>query len=129
MGNPLDRAPKRLAFAAFVAVAVVVGVAAIGASAKPSATIKVALITKTEDNPFFVKMKQGASAEAKKMGMKIVEEYWTMGAYDAVVIVEAPDDETISAFMLKVGSLGNVKGQTLRAFRRNEMEGILAKIK
>jgi uncharacterized protein with GYD domain len=63
------------------------------------------------------------------MGMKIVEEYWTMGAYDAVVIVEAPDDETMSAFMLKVASLGNVRGQTLRAFRRNEMEGILAKIK
>jgi len=65
----------------------------------------------------------------RKMGMKIVEEYWTMGAYDAVVIMEAPDDETMSAFILKVGSLGNVKGQTLRAFRRNEMEGILAKIK
>jgi uncharacterized protein with GYD domain len=52
-----------------------------------------------------------------------------MGAYDGVVIMEAPDDETMSAFSLKVGSLGNVKGQTLRAFRRNEMEGILAKIK
>ena len=76
-----------------------------------------------------VKRGDAAMAEAKKMGMKIVEEYWTMGAYDAVVIVEAPDDETMSAFMLKVGSLGNVKGQTLRAFRRDEMEGILAKIK
>ena len=63
------------------------------------------------------------------MGMKIVEEFWTMGAYDAVVVVEAPDDETMSAFMLKIGSLGNVKSQTLRAFRRNEMEQILAKIK
>jgi len=75
MGNPLDRTPNRLtlpAFAAFVAVAVVVGVAAIGASAKPSATIKVALITKTEDNPFFVKMKLGASAEAKKMGAQLL---------------------------------------------------------
>src|SRR5438094_9346178 len=70
-----------------------------------------------------------AIAEAEKMGMKIVEEYWTMGAYDVVVVLEAPDDETMSAFILKVGSLGNVKGQTLRAFRRNEMEGILAKIK
>jgi uncharacterized protein with GYD domain len=76
-----------------------------------------------------VKRGDAAIAEAEKMGMKIVEEYWTMGVYDAVVIVEAPDDETISAFMLKVGSLGNVKGQTFRAFRRNEMEGILAKIK
>ena len=76
-----------------------------------------------------VKRGDAAMAEAEKMGMKIVEEYWTMGAYDAVVAVEAPDDETMSAFILKVGSLGNVKAQTLRAFRRNEMEGILAKIK
>jgi uncharacterized protein with GYD domain len=76
-----------------------------------------------------VKRSDAAIAEAKKMGVKIVEEYWTMGAYDGVVIMEAPDDETMSAFILKVGSLGNVKGQTLRAFRRNEMEGILAKIK
>jgi uncharacterized protein with GYD domain len=35
----------------------------------------------------------------------------------------------MSAFMLKIGSLGNVKSHTLRAFRRNEMEKILAKIK
>ena len=76
-----------------------------------------------------VKRGDAAMAEAEKMGMKIVEEYWTMGAYDGVVVMEAPDDETMSAFILKVGSLGNVKGQTLRAFRRNEMEGILAKIK
>lgn len=76
-----------------------------------------------------VKRGDAAMAEAQKMGMKIVEEYWTMGAYDGVVIIEAPDDETMSAFILKVGSLGNVKAQTLRAFRRNEMEGILAKIK
>jgi uncharacterized protein with GYD domain len=76
-----------------------------------------------------VKRGDAAIAEAQKMGMKIVEEYWTMGAYDWVVIIEAPDDETVSAFMLKVGSLGNVRGQTLRAFRRTETESILAKIK
>jgi uncharacterized protein with GYD domain len=76
-----------------------------------------------------VKRGDAAIAEAKKMGMKIVEEFWTMGAYDAVVVFEAPDDETMSAFMLKVGSLGNVKSQTLRAFRRSEMEKLLAKIK
>ncbi len=61
------------------------------------------------------------------MGIKIVEEYWTMGAYDAVVVVEAPDDETVSAFMLKVGSLGNVRRQTLRVFRR--MAVVLARLK
>src|SRR5260370_14808705 len=76
-----------------------------------------------------VKRGDAAVAEAEKMGMKIVEEYWTMGAYDAVVVVDAPNDETISAFMLTIGSLGHVNSHTLRAFRREEMEGILAKIK
>jgi len=76
-----------------------------------------------------VKRGDAAMAEAEKMGMKVVEEFWTMGAYDAVVLFDAPDDETMSAFMLKIGSLGNVKSQTMRAFRRNEMEEVLAKIK
>ena len=76
-----------------------------------------------------VKRGDAAMAEAEKMGMKILEELWTMGAYDGVVTLEAPDDETMSALILKVGSPGNVKNQTLRAFRRNEMEAILAKIR
>ncbi len=76
-----------------------------------------------------VKRGDAAMAEAEKMGMKIIEEFWTMGAYDVVVVVDAPNDETMSAFMLKIGSLGNVKSHTLRAFRRKEMENVLAKIK
>jgi uncharacterized protein with GYD domain len=76
-----------------------------------------------------IKRGDAAMAEAEKMGMKIREEFWTMGAYDVVIVVDAPDAETMSAFMLKIGSLGNVKSHTMRAFRREEMEGILAKIK
>jgi len=70
-----------------------------------------------------------AIGEAEKMGMKIIEEFWTIGTYDIVVLFEAPDDETMSAFLLKIGSMGNVKSQTLRAFRKQEMEGVLAKLK
>ena len=76
-----------------------------------------------------VKRGEAAIAEAEKMGMKITAEFWTMGAYDVVVLFDAPDDATMSAFTLKVGSMGNVKSQTLRAFRKQEMEGILAKLK
>jgi uncharacterized protein with GYD domain len=76
-----------------------------------------------------VKRGDAAMAEARKLGMKITEEFWTMGAYDVVVMFDAPNDETMSAFTLKIGSLGNVRSQTLRAFRREEMENILAKIK
>ena len=76
-----------------------------------------------------VKRGDAAAAEAEKMGLKVIEEFWTMGAYDAVVVLEGPNDETVSAFMLNIGSLGKVKSHTMRAFRREEMEGILAKIK
>jgi hypothetical protein len=44
------------------------------------------------------------------------------------VVVDAPNDETISNFMLKIGLLGNVKSHTLRAFCRKEVENVLAKI-
>src|SRR6266487_2902032 len=70
-----------------------------------------------------------ATAEAEKMGVKVTDSFWTMGAYDVVLVLDAPDDATVTAFSVKLGSLGNVKPQTMRAFRREEMEKILAKIK
>ena len=76
-----------------------------------------------------IKRAAAATAEAEKMGAKVTDAFWTMGAYDVVLLLDAPDDETMSAFSLKIGSLGNVKSQTMRAFRREEMESILAKIK
>jgi uncharacterized protein with GYD domain len=76
-----------------------------------------------------IKRSEAAMAEAEKMGMKIVEAFWTMGAYDVVVLLDAPDDETMTAFACKVSSMGSVKTQTMRAFGKEEMEKILAKIK
>ena len=66
---------------------------------------------------------------AKKAGITMKESYWTLGQFDVVAVFDAPDDETMTAFACKVSSLGNVKTQTMRAFRKEEMEGILAKIK
>ena len=76
-----------------------------------------------------IKRAAAATAEAEKMGAKVSDAFWTMGAYDVVLLLDAPNDETMTAFTLKLGSLGNVKTQTMRAFRREEMEGILAKVK
>ena len=76
-----------------------------------------------------IKRAEAATAEAEKMGAKITDAFWTMGAYDLVLLLDAPNDETVSAFSLKLSSLGNVKSQTMRAFRREEMESVLAKIK
>ena len=92
----------------------------------------VALIQFTDQGIRNIKetVNRGDSAipDAEKLGVQVVEQFWTMGAYDAVVVLDAPDDETISALMLENGSHGNVKSLTMRAFRRNEMEKILAKI-
>ena len=66
---------------------------------------------------------------ASKLGVKVADIFWTLGPYDIVMVLEAPDDETLTAFTLKLGSLGNVKTQTLRAFRDKEMDAILNKVK
>jgi uncharacterized protein with GYD domain len=75
------------------------------------------------------KRSDAATAEAEKMGAKITQAFWTMGAYDVILLLEAPDDETASAFTAKLGLVGNVKTQTMRAFGRQEIENILAKIR
>jgi len=65
---------------------------------------------------------------AKKMGVKVVSTYWTLGAHDGVLILEAPDGETATAFLLQLGALGNVKTTTSRAFSASEMDQVLAKM-
>ena len=64
---------------------------------------------------------------AKKMGIEVKETYWSMGAYDGVLIFEAPDDETATAAMLSLSSQDNVTTQTMRSFTAAEMSKILAK--
>jgi uncharacterized protein with GYD domain len=44
-----------------------------------------------------------------------------------VAILEAPDDETVTAFALKLSSAGNVRTATMRAYSRDEMSTIIAK--
>ena len=63
----------------------------------------------------------------KKRGWSVKGIYWTLGEYDIVAITEAPDDETATAVLLELGSLGNVRTSTLRAFDRDELERIIAK--
>lgn len=65
---------------------------------------------------------------AKKFGASVTQIYWTLGQYDLVSIIEAPDDKSATAFALAVGAAGNVRTQTLRAFSKDEMNGILGKM-
>jgi uncharacterized protein with GYD domain len=56
----------------------------------------------------------------EKAGGKLIGGYYTLGEYDIVIIIEAPNDETVMSIMLKVGSAGNVKTKTLKAFSAEE---------
>ncbi|MBS1135047.1 MAG: hypothetical protein H6R02_2188 [Burkholderiaceae bacterium] len=65
---------------------------------------------------------------AKKFGATVREFYWTMGKYDLVVIFDAPDDAAMTALSLTIAQAGNVRTQTMRAFLRDEVNGMLAKV-
>jgi len=62
---------------------------------------------------------------AKKMGVKVSDIYWTLGGFDGVVIFDAPNDETATAAMLHLTSLGNVQTTTARAFGPTDMEKVI----
>ena len=64
----------------------------------------------------------------KKFGVTPKEIYWTLGNYDVVGIFEGPDDASMTAFALAIGMGGNVRTHTMRAFSRDEMNGILQKL-
>ena len=68
---------------------------------------------------------KGAIAAAEKLGIRVKG---TLGAHDAVLVAESPDDEAITAWALGLSSLGNVRTQTMRAFTADETNRILAKI-
>ena len=54
--------------------------------------------------------------------------YWTVGSYDLVAILEAPDDESATAFLLEAASRGNIRSTTLRAYDREQMSGIIQRL-
>jgi uncharacterized protein with GYD domain len=64
----------------------------------------------------------------EKYGVMLGQIYWTVGSYDLVSVFEAPDGESVSAFLLELGSIGNVRSTTLRAYNRDEMSTILERL-
>jgi uncharacterized protein with GYD domain len=64
----------------------------------------------------------------EQAGVEMKEIYWTQGPYDLICVMEAPDDESMAAAMLGVAAESNTRTTTLRAFTREEFEGIRAKV-
>jgi len=68
-----------------------------------------------------------ARSEAERIGGKFTV-YWTFGKYDGVGILEAPNDEAAMEFELRVGSLGNIRTTTLKAFTEEEIASVVGKL-
>jgi uncharacterized protein with GYD domain len=75
-----------------------------------------------------VKRADAAKDLAGRFGVTMTNINWTLGQYDVVTYLDAPDEASITAFGLALASQGNVRTQTLRAFSRDEMSAILAKM-
>jgi uncharacterized protein with GYD domain len=70
---------------------------------------------------------QDFSKLVESFGGRVRELLWTVGEYDLVAIADFPDEETGTAALLRVGSLGNVRTNTMRAFNAEQMGAILGK--
>jgi uncharacterized protein with GYD domain len=75
-----------------------------------------------------IQRRDQAQGLAQKHGASIEQVYWTVGPYDLVAILQAPDDESATAMTLELGSGGNLRTTALRAFDREEMLGIVQTI-
>ena len=69
-----------------------------------------------------------AKALAKKFNGEILDFYMTTGAHDMVVMLEAPDDEAAAKFALSLGSAGNVRTTTLKAFPEKSYRSIIGSL-
>lgn len=68
-----------------------------------------------------------AKALAEKLGGKL-ELFYTMGQYDFIGVAEAPNDDVVMQLALQIGSQGNARTTTLKAWTVNEGTKVLAKI-
>jgi len=71
---------------------------------------------------------EAAKKFAKSVGAEIRSFYLALGSYDIVLTVDAADDETAARLVLSIGSLGNVRTDTLRVFDETEFRKVIASL-
>ena len=64
----------------------------------------------------------------KKAGVEMKDVYLTMGRYDMVCVIEAPDDETYAKAILGLASQGNISTETLKAFSEDQYRKIIGSL-
>jgi len=82
-------------------------------------------ISKIKDSP---KRLDAGRKAFKKAGLEMKDVYLTMGRYDLVCVVDAPDDAALAKAILNLAKDGNVKSETLRAFTEDEYRKIIGSL-
>ena len=75
-----------------------------------------------------VKRSRAAREAFAAMGVNAREWFFTLGQYDVVLTVDAPDDETLTRATLALAMSGNLRTTTLRGFGEKEMESIVGSL-
>jgi uncharacterized protein with GYD domain len=93
-------------------------------------SLYIALTTLTEQGIKNIKESpsrlDAAKALAKKHGCEIKDFYLTLGSVDMVTIIDGPNDEAVAKFALTLGSSGNLRSTTLKAFSEDSYRKIIA---
>ncbi len=63
--------------------------------------------------------------EVEQIGAKVIAQYATLGQYDFITVVEAPDEKTMAKVSVELGSRGTMTSQTLAAMSANELSDTL----
>ena len=81
-------------------------------------------IKNIKDSP---KRVDAAKKAVKDLGGEL-KSFYMPGSYDAVLILEMPNDEALAKFLLNIGTLGNVRTSTLRAYTETEYRKIVGEL-
>ena len=64
---------------------------------------------------------QEVNKEVEQLGVTVKEQWATLGQYDFITIVEAPDDQTMAKVSVELGSRGTMSSQTLAAMPSEDL--------
>jgi uncharacterized protein with GYD domain len=68
------------------------------------------------------------AAAAGRVGARVEAQYWLLGEYDALVVMTAPDEETVTALALRLSGRGFVRTCLCRAYDEAEFRTVLSKV-
>jgi uncharacterized protein with GYD domain len=74
------------------------------------------------------KRAQASQELAKKVGVEVKEVYLTSGDDDVLIIVDAPSGDNVTKFALALGSQGNVRTRTARAWPQSEFQKLISEL-